>query len=899
MTKFKLLLVFLLFYTASFAQKENANWCFGWNARVDFNTAPPGVSTSAIGYGHPGASDQGASVSNSAGQLLFYCDGINVWDNTHTLMPNGNDLYGYTDVSWEQKVLIIPKPGSNTRYYIITLGTIYYFYSGGTPTGRGGIHYSVVDMTLNSGKGDIVPGLKNIPLLNHNGTALDYPHDYNATFNNPIFVSQKSRMTTTLHADKDKIWLSIIPDYFMNWQHTRYFYNYLVSSSGIGGMTDGVSPAPTVSTLMNPGYYTGNNPYAAVMKISPNGQYMCDVEDVVNLYDYNNLTGTISFNHNIYTAPTGGSSSPGYGVEFSPNSQLVYFTDNPQGFIQGNKGEHEGSKVPAKLYQSAVTGGKAQLLYTFTPPAPAPESGNVTPLNVQYPFGIQLGMDNKIYTCAYGNLQEYFDYLGVINQPDVPGTGCNFVPNGLALAPGTKQNGTLPQWVHKEKQAQAWPKVYERGIKWPGAVTISTNSNILFSMYSVNVQNNVNHNGPLPPNGSSLIQYNALGVTSWANGLLNASSLHLFPMQNGNIRMIDYNFGSQNFTYFNSATGVASPGPFLVPSNEYLIAETNSGAYITTNEGLVTNDVDYKIFIRSLSGTTYIQRRHGIQWFNPATNKFFISTVITSPGGSVSRIFEVYQVINNAFSLITSTTALGGYAPAFIDNQDRAYVEQNGILYRFDYYNNTFTVVSMPGFVNGNLYASSSMQFYTRDKYLVYNTSQQKFYLLNFNTQVAKSIPAVNLVWCNYQIDGDNLYMSGTIAQNPITIGQQVIAPVVYTGPVQNSNFITKLSINNDFSFRNSSPEPSGIESQKLSFGFVVSPNPAGNTLSISITEKSKEQTPVYRISVIDQTGLTRKHDKTSLSHRVLDISGLAPGVYYIEVINEQGERSARPFMKL
>lgn len=98
MRSIQLLVIFLFLHATLYAQIENSHWCFGWNAHVIFNSTPPNVGTAAITLGHPGDSDQGASVSNAAGQLLFYTDGINVWDNTHTLMPNGSNLYGYTDV---------------------------------------------------------------------------------------------------------------------------------------------------------------------------------------------------------------------------------------------------------------------------------------------------------------------------------------------------------------------------------------------------------------------------------------------------------------------------------------------------------------------------------------------------------------------------------------------------------------------------------------------------------------------------------------------------------------------------------------------------------------------------------------------------------------------------------
>lgn len=794
-------------------------------------------------------------------------------------------------------MLIIPKPGSNKLYYIITLGTIYYYPAGSSPTGRGGMHYSVVDMTLNNGKGDITPGLKNIPLKNHNGVVMDYPHDYNATFNNPIFISQKSRMSTTLHADKDKIWLSIIPDYFMNWQHDRYFYNYLITENGIDNTTDGISPAPTVWSFMDPANYTIYNPYSSVMKISPDGQYLCDVEDVVNLYNYNNQTGAISFDHKIYAADPLGTSSPGVGVEFSPNSQLVYFTDNPYGFIQSKPTSDTNSRPGAKLYQYSITKDLLELIHIYPPPVSSSETNDITHLNAEGSFGIQLGMDNKIYTCAYGALQQYWNYLGVINQPNTVGLGCNFVPTGLQLAPGTRQNGTLPQWVHKVKDK--WPKVYDRGVKLFGDITMAASNNVLFNFYSINVQNNVNHNGPLPnQNGYSLIQYNPDGKTTWAKTL--STGTHLFPLKNGDVRMNIYN-GPSNFVYFNATTGNASSAPSLVPDDEVLVAETNAGAYITTNEGFVSNNADYRIFIHDpVFGSSSISRRQGIQWFNPSTNKFFISTVISSPDGSGTRVFEVYEIINNTFSLILTTPSLAGSVPSYIDNQDRVYLVQNGQLFQYNYFTNTYTLVSINGFSNNNLQGYEAAHFYTSDKCLVYNTVEQKFYLIDFNLSLAKSVSASNFQWITYGLNGDDLYLTGGINdQTPVTIGQQTIYPIPYSGTMRNAHFITKLSIDHDFSFRQTTSNLTNTQDISGNIGITISPNPAENKINISIKESLPEVQPYYIITIIDQSGFVKKSYRIMSKSSELNTSQLSKGIYYVEITNKRGEKANKSFIKL
>jgi len=55
--------------------------------------------------------------------------------------------------------------------------------------------------------------------------------------------------------------------------------------------------------------------------------------------------------------------------------------------------------------------------------------------------GIQLGPDNKIYVARENN-----GFLGVINHPDVIGTGCDYVAEGVHLA-GKTSNLGLPGFV--------------------------------------------------------------------------------------------------------------------------------------------------------------------------------------------------------------------------------------------------------------------------------------------------------------------------------------------------------------------------------------------------------------------------------------------------------------------
>src|SRR5258708_3864071 len=75
--------------TKAFAQKEMNNWFFGYNAGLDFNAGAPVFQSGSL-RNWEGC----ASISDRYGHLLFYTDGMTVWDRLHRVMPNGAGLKG-------------------------------------------------------------------------------------------------------------------------------------------------------------------------------------------------------------------------------------------------------------------------------------------------------------------------------------------------------------------------------------------------------------------------------------------------------------------------------------------------------------------------------------------------------------------------------------------------------------------------------------------------------------------------------------------------------------------------------------------------------------------------------------------------------------------------------------
>ncbi|HSY61537.1 MAG TPA: hypothetical protein VK796_06650, partial [Cytophaga sp.] len=82
--------LFVLIANFSVAQKQTNNWLFGNGGGVNFNT----ISVLPINPVYQNGSTI-TSISDTAGNLLFYTDGEMVWTKTNTIMENGSGLYGY------------------------------------------------------------------------------------------------------------------------------------------------------------------------------------------------------------------------------------------------------------------------------------------------------------------------------------------------------------------------------------------------------------------------------------------------------------------------------------------------------------------------------------------------------------------------------------------------------------------------------------------------------------------------------------------------------------------------------------------------------------------------------------------------------------------------------------
>ena len=249
----------------AFAQLETQNWYFGNNAGISFATSPP----TALLNGAISTFEGSSTFSDAQGNLLFYTDGMFVYNKLHQQMPNGFGLLG--NPSSAQSGVIVPKPGSQTDFYIFTVDA---------EGGPNGFRYSEVDITLDGGLGDVI----------------------NSTKNSLLFAPSVEKVAAVAHANGVYYWV------IGHGLHNNTYYAYLVDCNGIN--------APVTTAV---GQIEGNPGWGYLASSSDGTKLasaMCN--QGFELLDFNNLTGVVS-NPILLLNP-----SEAYGVSFSPNNQLLY-----------------------------------------------------------------------------------------------------------------------------------------------------------------------------------------------------------------------------------------------------------------------------------------------------------------------------------------------------------------------------------------------------------------------------------------------------------------------------------------------------------------------------------------------------------------------------------------------
>lgn len=360
-----LLVLILLLPSQLSAQKEGYNWYFGKNAAISFNKTTACISPPCPKNDSKIDTWEGcATISDKDGNLLFYTDGVYVWNRFHKVMPNGNGLAGHPSSTCS--AVIIPKPNDSTKsiYYIFTADESPFF----NPPNNG-ISYSIVDMSMCEDSGDVVQ--KNIFL----------------------YAPSTEKIAAVKHCN-NKDFFIITHEYDNN-----RFRTYRVTE-------DGVIRTPIYSRV---GLDHGGNllAYMGQIKVAPDSRHIAVAlpnQWSFQIFDFDNTTGAITNPVTLTLSPL----QQTYGIEFSQDGSKFYgsatTTAYDESFIYqwdlsaGNNTQIDNSKV--------------RIAYD--------------PLNSNSFYAMQIGPNGKIYVAGdnknylgvirYPNLKGtacYYEFAGL------------------------------------------------------------------------------------------------------------------------------------------------------------------------------------------------------------------------------------------------------------------------------------------------------------------------------------------------------------------------------------------------------------------------------------------------------------------------------------------------------
>jgi hypothetical protein len=357
------ILLFALMTSNAIGQQAN-NWCFGWRCGFSFSSGEAKFFKSGI-YHNTGDSTLGSeastTVSDCNGNLLFYGNARLVWNRHHKLMPHGI-LYKEV-LGSNSPTLAIPKPQSDSEFYYIFRN-------------NAKLYYGILDMRLDSGRGDIVD--TNYKIL------VD-------TFNS-------SAITFTKHANDTDYWLMA---------KTLWHYRaFRVTKDSI------ISKKPIMSTylssLSDEGEIKFTNKGDAI-----NSNYIEQGTFMMRLYDFNKSTGKVTGIGKplIERAYNASGSSRDFHVEYSPNDSFIYvvFSSDRYGF-----------STPYFAQIPRFSSLPYNNIYLIDQKNNAKE-----PV-----YSLRLAPDNKIYWASVST-----KYIGVVKFPDKKFEACQIIRKYINISP--------------------------------------------------------------------------------------------------------------------------------------------------------------------------------------------------------------------------------------------------------------------------------------------------------------------------------------------------------------------------------------------------------------------------------------------------------------------------------
>ncbi|MEI2695696.1 MAG: hypothetical protein V9E90_11550 [Saprospiraceae bacterium] len=326
------------------------------------------------------------SISNEFGQLLFYTNGLKIFNRDNEIMENGDTIISQENYDYWNAIAnlgspgisgyIIPAPGLDQIYYLFYSDfhyepDLYRYYF------RSPLYLCVIDMEENQGLGKVV--LKKQIILD----------------------GALSHFGLVKHAN-GRDWWVVVPEL-----NSDVFYNYLITPQGILGPQIFYS-----GFTQNEFYATGRN------KFSPNGELFIRNYHQwgTTIYNFDRCSGKITYKNSLFYKD--GNEHFDFDIECSPNNRYLYISE----FYTLSLGSSKGGNTRIWQYdlnvedieRTGVIAAQSDLHFAILP--------NLL-------TRMQLSPLNNIFVSS----KDEANVFSYIERPDLPAPYCNVSQHNFQL----------------------------------------------------------------------------------------------------------------------------------------------------------------------------------------------------------------------------------------------------------------------------------------------------------------------------------------------------------------------------------------------------------------------------------------------------------------------------------
>lgn len=356
----------------------NQNWIFGQASGLDFRTSPP---TPTSGF-KINTMEGCASVSDARGNLLFYSDGLTIWDAQGIAQVQG--LEG--DPSSSQSCVVVPDPASSTRFYVLTT-------DGSSQRTQGKVNH------FNGVLVDVANWTPEPPTM-RSMLGTDYPSTSD--------LSPAEKITAIQNEDCTVCWVVVALQQsgdIATQLGAGVLRIFKIDQTGISYHRDfDIQVAGSPRSIRDLGYLRAS-PDRRTLALA-NGE-----SQNVLIFAFDVTTGDIDMSQTrevtsatLPEIPDGGIHYP-YGAEFSANSQFLYYSTL-------SWDQRAGNVFQVDLSQPTLS--QTFIAQIFTTPQQTVDR------MIQAIGALQRGQDGVIYIAREGKKE-----LVAILSPDTAGQGCD------------------------------------------------------------------------------------------------------------------------------------------------------------------------------------------------------------------------------------------------------------------------------------------------------------------------------------------------------------------------------------------------------------------------------------------------------------------------------------------